>query len=532
MPEVDEREYDAVIIGAGFSGMYMLHRLRQSGLSARLLEAGKGPGGVWYWNRYPGARCDVESIEYQYGFDNELMRAWTWSEHYGTQPEILDYVNYVADRLQIHEDTDYETRVASANWEQESGTWDLTTTQGRRIRAQYCIMATGHLSATNIPNIEGRKLFGGNVYHTGEWPHEGVDFGGRTVAIIGTGSSGVQSIPHIAQQAKHLFVFQRTPAYSMPVENTPVSAEEKAAAKENFPILRENAQYTPALSFLQPGEKSIFEVSPEEAQAVLEDCWRRGGFALLQSFTDIMTGREANKVVSDFFRTKIREKINDPGVADLLTPEYPIGTKRPCLDTGYYESFNRPNVTLVNVRSSPIERITASGIVVSGKEYAVDDIVFATGFDAMTGTLARIDIRGEGSLPLKEKWAGGPLTYLGLGTAGFPNLFMLSGPGSPSVLANCIAGAEYQVEWVGDCIDYLRAHSYRTIEPAPEAEREWVQHVNEVAGHTLLMHTDSWYLGANIPGKPRVFMPYPGFGRYRRKCEEVVAHNYDGFMLQ
>jgi cyclohexanone monooxygenase len=532
MTDSDARTYDVIVVGAGFAGMYMLHRLRRSGLSVRLLEAGKGPGGVWYWNRYPGARCDVESMEYQYGFDQEIVRAWTWSERYGTQPEILKYVNFVAERLEIYRDADFETRIVSAEWEEGSGTWLLKAADGRSFRAQFCIMATGHLSAVNTPDIEGLESFAGNTYHTGEWPHAGVDFRGRNVAVIGTGSSGVQSIPVIAQQARHLFVFQRTPSYSLPAEMRPLSAQEVAEAKEQHPILREKVKYSHALSFIEAGKESIFALGREKVQEILESRWRSGGFAFLASFTDTMSNPEANKIVADFVREKIRQKVHDPRVAELLMPtDYPIGAKRPCLDTGYYETFNRPNVMLIDVQSTPIDRIAAAGIICAGREYAVDDIVFATGFDAMTGALARIDIRGEGAVALKEKWAAGPVTYLGLGTAGFPNLFMMSGPGSPSVLANCITGAEQQVEWLGDCIEYLRARGRRTIEPEADAERQWVRHVNEVASGTLYVHTNSWYLGSNIPGKPRVFMPYLGHGQYRIKCEQVAARGYSGFSI-
>ncbi len=531
-PGPEERTFDAVVVGAGFAGMYMLHRLRQSGLSARLIEAGSGPGGVWFWNRYPGARCDVESMEYQYGFDQALVRDWTWSERYGTQPEILRYVNFVADRLDINTHTDYNTRIASALWLEQRRTWLLKTTEGRALSARFCIMATGHLSAANIPAIPGLGTFGGRTLHTGEWPPEGVDFRGRNVAVIGTGSSGVQSIPVIAAQADHLFVLQRTPAYSLPAEMRPLSAQEIAAAKDNQPIMREKVKFSPALSFLEIGHKSVFEYSPEEVQQILESRWRSGGFTFLASFTDTMINPEANRIVAEFVRRKIREKVHDPEVARLLMPDYPVGAKRPCLDTGYYETFNRANVTLIDVRSTPIECVTPAGIVCGGKEYAIDDLVFATGFDAMTGALARIDIRGVGGATLKQKWAAGPLTYLGLGTAGFPNLFFLGGPGSPSVLANCITGAEYQVEWVGDCIDYLRARGHRTIEATPDAERQWVHQVNARAGGTLYVQTDSWYLGANIPGKPRVFMVYLGHGDYRTACDATAAAGYASFEIR
>ena len=531
MPVRESASYDAVVVGAGFAGMYMLHRLRQSGLKVRLIEAGGGPGGVWYWNRYPGARCDVESMEYQYGFDPELVRDWTWSERYGTQPEILNYVNFVADRLDIYRDAEFNTRIRSIEWDDKTKGWVLTSEAGKTFHTPHCIMATGHLSATNKVAFPGRDSFKGRQFHTGEWPHEGVDFTGRRVAVIGTGSSGVQSIPPIARQAGHLYVFQRTPSYSLPAEMRPWTEEEIAAAKSSHAALLEKAKYHPSLSFRSPSDESIFDFTPAAVQERLEISWRLGGFTFLQSFNDAMSKLEANKIVSEFVRNKIRQTVRDPKVAELLCPTYPIGTKRPCLDTGYYETYNRPNVTLVDVSAAPIEAITERGLCCGGVEYEVDDIVHATGFDAMTGALSRIDIRGRDGLSLKEKWAAGPVTYLGLGSAGFPNLFIITGPGSPSVLANCILGAEQQVEWIGDCIDELRRRGCRTIEPTPAAETDWGQQVNELARDTLYHHANSWYLGANIPGKPRVFLPYLGHGRYRTKCNEVAAAGYSGFAI-
>jgi len=532
MSKAEIKTFDAVVVGAGFAGIYMLHRLREAGLSVRMIEAGTGPGGVWYWNRYPGARCDVESHEYQYAFDSSLLKDWTWKERYGTQPEILEYVHFVADRLQINKDTDYNTRIASIVWDEKARHWTLTAEDGRRYQAPLCFMATGHLSAPLQPNIPGRETFGGPTYHTAEWPHDGVDFTGRRVGIVGTGSSGVQSIPLIAKQAKHLFVFQRTPAYSMPAGNRDVPPEEAKTLKEKFPELKEKAKYTPALSFLEPGEKSIFEYTPEEVRARLEERWLQGGFPFLQSFTDVMTNPDANKILADFVREKIRERVKDPKIAAKLTPTtYPLGAKRPILDTDYFETFNRDNVTLVDAQDEPIERVTPKGIIAGGHTYEFDDLVFATGFDAMTGALERIDIRGEKGMSLKDKWAAGPLTYLGLLSAGFPNLFLLSGPGSPSVLANCIHGPEYQTDWIMELLMRERAKGRMTIDVDPEAEQQWVEHVNMVGNHTLFVHTNSWYIGANVPGKPRVFMPYVGQGNYRRKCEEIAAENYKGFVV-
>ncbi len=441
-------------------------------------------------------------------------------------------MNFAAERLEIHKHTDYNTRVSSAVWDENSLAWTLTSDDGRRYRAQFCFMATGHLSAPLQPALAGRDTFAGNTYYTAQWPHKGVDFTGRRVGIVGTGSSGVQSIPVIAQQAKHLYVFQRTPAYCMPAGSRPVPPEEADALKRNFPILKEKAKYQPALSFIEAGEKSIFDYSSEEVRERLEDRWQKGGFPFLQAFTDVMTDTAANDILAEFVREKIRERVKDPTTAEKLLPTtYPLGAKRPILDTDYFEAFNRANVTLVDAKDEPIDCITPKGIIAGGHEYEFDDLVFATGFDAMTGALARIDIVGKGGVALKEKWAEGPQTYLGLGSAGFPNLFLLNGPGSPSVLANCIHGAEYQVEWLTDFVRHLRTTGHKTIDVDSTAEREWVDHVNEVGSHTLFVRTNSWYVGANVPGKPRVFLPYVGFGNYRRKCEETAAESYKGFIV-
>jgi cyclohexanone monooxygenase len=526
------RDFDAVIVGAGFAGLYMLHRLRGLGLKARVLEAGSGVGGTWYWNRYPGARCDVESMEYSYQFSEELQQEWGWSERYAAQPEILRYANHVADRFDLRRDIEFNTRVKSAAFDETAGKWVIETEDGTRTTGTFCIMATGCLSAPNRPRFEGVESFKGATYHTGTWPHDGVDFTGKRVAVIGTGSSAVQSIPIIARQAKQLYVFQRTANYAVPAHNKPLDPEYVGRIKADYSGLRRRAKETPTGIDFDYSDELVLETPPEEREREFERRWQRGGLSFLGAYMDLMVDEEANNLVAEFVRTKIRQKVDDPALAELLSPKNTIGCKRLCIDIGYYETFNQPHVKLIDVGKSPIERITPKGVQAAGREYEVDAIVFATGFDAMTGALNRIGIRGRGGLALSDKWSEGPRTYLGLGVAGFPNLFTITGPGSPSVLTNMLPTIEQHVEWIADALKYMRDHGLARIEPKPEAEEEWVAHVGELAGRTLRYTCGSWYLGANIAGKPRVFMPYiGGFPRYVQKCNEVAAHDYQGFAL-
>jgi cyclohexanone monooxygenase len=522
---------DAVVVGAGFGGLYMLHRLRQAGLNVTVFEAGSGVGGTWYWNRYPGARCDVESMEYSYQFDEGLQQEWEWTERYAGQPEILRYLEHVADRFDLRRDVVFDTRVTRAAYDDAGGTWRITTDRDTTLRAQFLIMATGCLSAANLPPIEGIESFAGDVLHTGRWPHEPVDFSGRRVAVIGNGSSGIQAIPVIAQQAAHLTVFQRTANYSVPARNAPLDAAEQAAIKADYAGLRARSRMAPGGfgSRFPPAHPSAKTASPEERAAVFEERWELGGFAFMGSFMDLILDRESNETAAEFVRDKIRETVKDPAVADRLTPKQVIGCKRICLDTGYFETFNRPNVTLVDISATPIEGVTPSGIRSGGHDYDVDCIVLATGFDAMTGALTRIDIRGRSGATLQDSWRAGPRTYLGLGVPGFPNMFIVAGPGSPSVLTNMVLSIEQHVEWITDCVDWLRAHGLSRIEAEGDAADEWVAHVNSVADLTLFPTCNSWYLGANIPGKPRVFMPLLGFPPYDQKCREVAAAGYTGF---
>ena len=526
-------EADAVVVGAGFAGMYQLHRLRQMGLKTRVIEAGDGVGGTWYWNRYPGARCDIESMAYSFGFSPELEQDWTWSEKYATQPEILRYAEHVADRFDLRKDITFETRVTRAIYDEEEMRWTVYTDKGEAISAQYVIMATGCLSVPKQPDIPGTDDFKGPTYVTGKWPHEGVDFTGQRVAVIGTGSSAIQSIPHIAEQAKELTVYQRTPAYSLPAGNRPLTNAEISEMKQHYRDYREAQRHHPGGIPNPPrAMESAHDVSAEERRKRYEAAWETGILTGLSSaFNDTMTDQQANDWVSDFIREKIHERVKDPEVAEALTPRsFPFGTKRPCLDTDYFETFNRDNVELVDVRKTPIERITAKGIETRDGEKEFDSIVFATGFDAMTGAIMNVDIRGVGGMALRDKWADGPHTYLGIGIAGFPNLFTITGPSSPSVLSNMLVSIEQHVDWVSDCIAWMRKGDLAAIEPTEEAEDEWAEHNEATANLTLFPQANSWYMGANVPGKPRTFMAYVGgVDTYRALCDQIAASDYAGF---
>jgi cation diffusion facilitator CzcD-associated flavoprotein CzcO len=526
---------DVAIIGTGFAGLYALYKTREElGLRVHAFDDAGGVGGTWYWNRYPGARCDVESLDYSFSFSKDLEQEWEWSERYATQPEILRYVNHIADRFDLRRNVQFETRVTSAVFDDDAKRWTVTTDKGETVSAQFCIMATGCLSASKLPEIPGLDGFEGTWYHTGHWPHEGVDFSGQRVGVIGTGSSGIQSIPIIAEQAADLTVFQRTPNFSFPARNSPWAPGFQQARKAKYPEYRQEARESGFGIPVEMPEHSALEVDPEQRRAMYEERWGRGNLvAVVLAYNDLITNQEANDTAAEFIRSKIREIVHDPEVADLLSPkDHPVGTKRPCLDTGYYATFNRDNVHLVDVRKTPLVEITPKGLRTTDVEYEFDSIVFATGFDAMTGALSNIDIRGTGNHPLKDKWAGGPLTYLGIATSGFPNFFMITGPGSPSVLSNMMLSIEQHVDWITDCISYMRDHGIASIDASADAEEAWVDHVREVGETTLFPRANSWYMGANVPGKPRVFMPYiGGVGVYRQKCDEVAANDYEGFAL-
>lgn len=534
------RNYDVVIVGAGFGGMYLLHRLRALGLSAHVFDAATGVGGTWYWNRYPGARCDVESMQYSFSFSKELQQQWSWSERYAAQPEILAYANHVADRFDLRRDIQLETRVTSAHYDAAARRWHVATDRGDAVTARFCVMATGCLSTAKLPEIKGRDTFAGATYHTGYWPHEGVDFTGLRVGVIGTGSSAIQAIPVMAAEAAQLTVFQRTPNYSIPSRNGPMTPDYEGDWKGRYDALRTQARAmrTGILYGVEDdtwglNNVSALDVTPEERQRIYQERWANGGTAFMASFNDLITNQAANDTAAEFVRSKIRETVADTATAESLCPtDYPIGTKRICIDTDYFETFNRPNVALVDLRKTPIEEITATGIRTSSGEFEFDALVFATGFDAMTGTLFNIDIRGRDGLTLPDKWEAGPQTYLGLMTAGLPNLFMITGPGSPSVLSNMIVSIEQHVDWITGLLEHMRVGDIDTVEPTAEAEADWGQHVNEAGYRTLYVKAASWYMGANVPGKPRVFMPYiGGVGVYRQECDEVARKGYEGFVL-
>ncbi len=524
---------DAVVVGAGFAGIYMLYRLRQLGFRTRVYETGDGVGGTWFWNRYPGARCDVESIEYSYSFSEELQQEWQWTERYASQPEILRYLNYVTDRFDLRRDIQLETRVTEATFEESANRWIVRTHRGEEVSARYLILATGCLSIPKTPEYAGLENFRGNRYHTCRWPHEQVDFTGQRVGVIGTGSSGIQSIPMIARQAAHVFVFQRTPNFSLPAHNGPLGPEIVEEWNANRTEYRQRARMSSFGMLIDQRVQSAVEVAPEERESEYERRWSRGGLCMYGAFADLFFNKEANDTAAEFVRSKIRSAVRDPAVADKLAPnQYPIGTKRICVDTGYYETFNRENVTLVDLRDTPIQEIAPEGIRTSEQLYPLDSIVFATGFDAMTGAVSNIEIRARG-VGLKQKWSAGPRTYLGITTAGFPNLFLITGPGSPSVFSNMVVSIEQHVDWIADFLAYARDRQISTIEATTEAEDAWVAHVNELSGYTLFPLANSWYMGANVPGKPRVFMPYiGGVGVYRQKCDEEKANGYPGFAFE
>lgn len=525
---------DAVIVGAGFSGLYLLHRLRGLGFSTRVFERGGDVGGTWYWNRYPGARCDVESMQYSYSFDEALQQDWRWPEKFSAQPDILAYANHVADRFDLRKDITLETAVTAAHFDERARRWRVETDAGERVSAQFLIMATGCISTAQVPDVEGLSAYKGRTFHTGNWPHEKVDFTGERIAVIGTGSSGIQAIPVLAQEAAHVTVFQRTPNYSLPSQNRPMTEDYERSWKEIYAARREEMRRSFHGSLKDLNDKPALSVSEDERQATYQKRWDIGGTPFLGAFNDLLTSKDANDTAAGFVREQIRKIVKDPVTAELLGPRtYPIGTKRICVDSGYFETYNRDNVALVDISKKPIERFTTDGLVANGRRYAFDSVVFATGFDAMTGTLVRVDIRGRRGRTLKEKWEAGPRTYLGLMSEAFPNLFMITGPGSPSVKSNMIISIEQHVDLVTDGLVHMREHGLAVIEPEREAEDAWVDHVQEAANRTLFPLANSWYMGANIPGKPRLFTPYiGGVGRYRQICEQTVADGYKGFRFE
>jgi cation diffusion facilitator CzcD-associated flavoprotein CzcO/acetyl esterase/lipase len=527
-------DVDVVIVGAGFAGMYELVRMRRAGFSAVVLEAGDNVGGTWYWNRYPGARCDILSVDYSYSWDPELQEQWTWSERYAAQPEILRYAQFVADKHDLRRDMRFNTRATSAVWDDDRDRWTVHTDNGDDVTATFYVMATGCLSMPKVPDIAGTDRFTGEVYFTSTWPHDGVDFTGKRVGVIGTGSSAVQSIPLIAAQADQLTVFQRTPNFSIPARNGPISDERMAAFRADPDAYREEARHSAAGVPRETPLEGALMVSDEERAARYQAMWEAGELlGVTGTFNDTLANPESNETLRAFIHGKIRSIVDDPDVAEALCPtNHYVGTKRACLDTDYYQTYNLPHVRLVDLRKDPIATVTEVGIDMAKESFEFDAIVFATGFDAMTGAIVGVDITGRDGVTLQEKWAHGPVTYLGLMTAGFPNLFMITGPGSPSVLSNMMVSIEQHVDWIADTLEHLRAHDLDTIEPTELAETKWVEHNNKFADLTLMPTANSWYMGVNVPGKPQVFLPYPGgVGRYRATCDEVVERSYLGFVL-
>ncbi|MFT4726016.1 MAG: cation diffusion facilitator CzcD-associated flavoprotein CzcO [Granulosicoccus sp.] len=533
---------DAVVIGAGFSGLYQLFCLRENlGLNVKLLEAGEGVGGTWYWNRYPGARCDSESHVYCYTFSKSLTEEWNWSERYPGPTEIVDYLNHVTDRFDLRRSIEFGIRVVSARFNEEDSCWDIETASGQYYRARFLITAVGCLSSANVPEIDGLEDFQGEWYHTGQWPHDGVQFEGKRVGQIGTGSTGIQAAPVIAKTAQHLTVFQRTANFSVPARNHELTAEDRNAHKRNAAETRELTRGNSNGHCWLISDQKALETSAEDRAALYEKAWETGGLKFRSTFSDLLSSEEANSTAADFIRKKIGELVEHPDTASALSDiDHPYAAKRPPIDTRYFETYNQKNVELVDLKKTPITKITKSGIICRGADsrgqecethYDLDVLVFATGYDAITGTLLRLDIRGRKQQKLSDAWSAGPRNHLGLQVAGFPNLFMITGPGSPSVLTNMPSAIEQHVEWISNCIAYMKEQEYTLIESPESSVESWVSETNAEADKTLLPKVKhSWYLGANIPGKPRVFMPYAGgLDKYRDICQKVADDNYQGF---
>ncbi len=525
-------DVDAVVVGAGFTGIYMLYRLRQGGFTARCFDSASGVGGTWYWNRYPGARCDIESMQYSYQFSEELQQEWRWKERYASQPEILAYIEHVAERYDLNRDITFNTRVGKATFDEDNDLWVIETDESEVIRARYFIMSVGCLSAPIRPKFDGENDFRGEIYQTSLWPKEPVDFTGKRVGIIGSGSSAIQSAPLISQEAAHVYLYQRTPNFVVPSQNRPLSDEDVDLIKSDYKGFRRQAYAeNSAFNFLRY-DQSVFDLPPEERRERLDQQWEIGGLPFLGGFNDILTNEDANKEVAGYWRDRVSEIVKDDEVLDRLTPDEIFGCKRLCAGTNYYEMFNRDNVTLVDISNKGIEMLTESGLRAEGKDYNLDMIIYATGFDAMTGSVTRIEITGANGQTIQEKWADGPHTYIGLSISGFPNMFNMVSAGSPSVLATMVTCAEQHGDWIGDCLEYMRANSYTRIDATPQAEADWDAEVNRAADASLRVKCDSWYVGSNVEGKARVFAPYiGGWPPYISKCTAIAQNGYEGFDL-
>ena len=525
------QQYDVAVVGAGFAGLYLIHRLRQQGMSVRVFEAADDVGGTWYWNRYPGARCDVESVEYSFSFDEALQQEWKWSERYAAQPEIRRYLQHVADRFDLRRDIEFNSRVSDAEFDPATNRWTVVTENGQQSTARFLVMASGCLSNAKVPEVAGLSNFKGRWFHSGFWPRDGFGFSGKRVGVVGTGSTGIQLIPIVARQASHLHVFQRTANYSVPLRNGPNVPEDVFSIKSGYAQLREQARHCPSgvARFPNP-QRGALEMSEAERIGVYEERWNFGGISFARAFNDTVIKKEANDLMRAFLVPRMLAGVKDAEVRARLVPTYAVGTKRLCADTGYFETFNRDNVTLVDIKKSPITAITETGIQTSDGHYELDAIIFATGFDAITGPLLAVNMRLKGGADLRSVWKHGPRAYLGLMVAGLPNLFTVTGPGSPSVLSNVVVSVEQHVDWICDCLADMREKGWDRIEAEAEAQEAWAQHVDDIARRSLMPDTNSWYMGANIPGKPRMFMPYMGgVGVYRRKCDDIASAGYTGF---
>lgn len=529
----NQPDFDAVVVGAGFAGLYALYRLRESGLSVRVYERGSGVGGTWFWNRYPGARCDIESIYYSYQFSEELQREWRWSARYAPQAEILDYLNHVADRFDLRKDIQLSTGVESQSWDEERQVWVFTLETGETVTARFAIMGTGLLNDPVYPDIEGVHDFAGLTIHTSRWPNDGVDLAGKRVGIIGTGSSSIQATPIIAEQAAHLYVFQRTPQYTIPAWNRPHTDEEWERVQQEYSDIRERAWETFGGVTLEMPEHGVLEATPDEREEWLEFAWSRGGYAMIAAYPDTTTNMEVNAAVAEFVKRKTLERIPKPELADKLMPQYPFAAKRLCVDTNYYETYARDNISLVDLRDTSIKRIEASGVRLADDTLVeLDVLIYATGYDAVTGPLIRLNPSGRGGVRIADKWENGATSFLGIMCADMPNLFTINGPLSPSLIYNIPAAIEHHVDWIDATITWMDAHGWWAIEAKREAEAEWTQHVAEVADTTIYPKVESWYMGCNVPGKPRVFLAYCGGGpAYFERVDAVVESGYADCIL-
>ena len=533
-PQTGAQRLDVVVVGAGFGGMYAVYRFREMGLRVQGFEAGGDVGGVWYWNRYPGARVDLPSIDYSFSFSPEIEQEWTWSEQFAAQPELLKYINFVADRLDLRRHIQFSTRVTRAVWDESRKLWTVTTDRGDTYEATYCIMATGPLSIPKDPEIPGIDRFKGQLLRAAKWPHESVSFAGRRVGVIGTGSTGIQIVQEVGKEAGELFVFQRTPSFTMPMRNEALEPDYVAEVKRHYAGIRESARNSAVGGVRPQSTRAFFSVTPSQRRQLLEDAWKNGGLAMLGTFADLLTNAEANEQVAEFVRGKIGEIVNDPQTAEKLKPRgYPIFARRPCLDSSYYETFNRPNVHLKDCTSDPIEEITERGVKTQAGEVELDALIFATGYDGLTGALLAFHIVGRDGRTMSDKWKDGARSHLGLMMEGFPNLFMTTGPNGPAALANIIRISEHDVDWIAAAMTHMDKNGLSTIEPTPQAEQAWMDIVFALSQRSLLLKAKTWYVGANVKDKPQGLTLFTGgFQKYREHCAAAVQGGYRDFVFE